>query len=143
MPRQVDGTTCGPTVAMVAAALLDPTYQPSDPDAEQRRIHAAVNLVWPRRLGTTPFAMVKFLAGHSDVRYGWRGPRARRNALDAADSGWPVPVLIGNVVPRHWVLLIGPGHYDPSPGEFREDRTRFSYPRVFGFVLPTGITGGR
>ena len=57
--RQRDGVTCGPTVAVVAGALLDPGHGAdlSDPAwfaGEQARVHAEVNRVWPRRLGTTP-----------------------------------------------------------------------------------------
>ena len=74
--RQRDGITCGPTVAVVAGALLDADYGAQLRSsawfaAEQGRIHATVNLVWPRRLGTTPMGMARALSAHR-VRYRWR-----------------------------------------------------------------------
>jgi len=68
--RQRDGVTCGPTVAVVAGALLDPGNQAALSDrawfaAEQARLHAELNRVWPRRLGTTPAGMARALTGHS------------------------------------------------------------------------------
>src|SRR5262245_36362517 len=80
--RQHDGVTCGPSVAVVAGALLDPGRRSvlSEPDsrqawfaAEQLRVHAEVNRIWPRRLGTTPMGMAHALTVHSSrlgVRYG-------------------------------------------------------------------------
>ena len=68
----------------MAGALLDPGYRAalSGPDrgrawfaSEQRRVHAEVNRVWPRRLGTTPLGMAGALTAHSaasGIRYGWR-----------------------------------------------------------------------
>jgi hypothetical protein len=163
--RQRDGVTCGPTVAVVAGALLDPDYRAalleSDAHAvdEQARVHAEVNTVWPRRLGTTPVGMVRALNAHSSargVRYRWRLFCGRRDTLSdvvsAVDSGWPVALLIGRFIPRHWVLIVD-GHqwqcYEPSSGEVRpvdEDairRARLSglgYPRPFAFVLPRRAT---
>src|SRR3954471_10884370 len=59
--RQRDSTTCGPSVAVVAGALVDPDYRAAlteSPrswfDDEQLRVHTEVNRVWPRMLGTTP-----------------------------------------------------------------------------------------
>ncbi|WP_338066786.1 hypothetical protein [Mycolicibacterium houstonense] len=87
--RQRDGITCGPTVAVVAGAMLDPAYRAGllNPegdvwfDAEQGRIHAAVNRIWPRRLGTTPAGLARALTEHSakrGVRYRWRRFRGGR-----------------------------------------------------------------
>ena len=78
--RQRDGVTCGPTVAVVAGALLDPGRQAklSDPAwfaGEQARVHREVNRLWPRRLGTTPTGMARALTARSSpagVRYRWR-----------------------------------------------------------------------
>lgn len=127
--RQRDGVTCGPTVAVVAGVLLDPDYRAAlmAPGArtigangqawfagEQARVHAEVNRVWPRRLGTTPLGMARALTARSagrGVRYRWRPFRGRRDSLadvlGAVDAGWPVPMLIGRTIPRHWVLLVG------------------------------------
>ena len=165
--RQRDGVTCGPTVAVVAGALLDADYRAAllESDAhgvdEQARVHAEVNRVWPRRLGTTPRGMVRALNAHSSargVRYRWRRFRGRRDTLSdvmsAVDSRWPVAMLIGRRIPRHWVLIMDDaGHelqcYEPSSGEVRpvevdEIRrarlTGLGYPRPFAFVLPRRST---
>jgi hypothetical protein len=164
--RQRDGITCGPTVAVVAGALLDKGQQAnlSDRawfDREQARVHAQVNRVWPRRLGTTPTGMARALSGHSvasGVRYRWRLFRGRRDSLSdvsrSVDAGLPVAMLIGRFVPRHWVLIVEAAGqrwqcYEPSSGEVRSvevdavRRSRLSglgYPRPFAFVLPRAST---
>lgn len=140
--RQRDGVTCGPTVAVVAGALLDPDYRAAllDPAAqavgaagrrwfagEQGRVHADANRVWPRRLGTTPMGMARALTVHG-IRYRWRLFRGRRDpmydVLQALDAGLPVAMLIGRFIPRHWVLLVDVAGgvlqcYEPSSGEVR------------------------
>jgi hypothetical protein len=162
--RQRDGVTCGPTVAVVAGALLDPRYRAalleSDAHAieEQARVHAEVNRFWPRRLGTTPRGMARALSAHSSVRYRWRLLRGRRDklsdVLDAVGAGWPVAMLIGRFIPRHWVLIVDATRhqlqcYEPSSGEVRPvdvDAVRrarlcgLGYPRPFAFVLPRRLT---
>jgi hypothetical protein len=160
--RQRDGITCGPTVAVVGGALLDPSHRAtlSDRawfDAEQARVHAEVNRVWPRRLGTTPTGMARALSAHSlasGVRYRWRLFHGRRDSLSdvsrAVEAGFPVAMLIGRFIPRHWVLIVeaaGPRWqcYEPSSGQVRPvtvDAVRRSrltglgYPRPFAFVVP-------
>jgi hypothetical protein len=164
--RQRDGVTCGPTVAVVAGALLDPGQQAglSDPAwfaDEQARVHAKVNRIWPRRLGTTPTGMARALTEHtgsSGVRYRWRLFRGRRDRLSdvrqAVEGDWPVAMLIGRFIPRHWVLIVDTTWihwqcYEPSSGEVRSvevDAVRRSrltglgYPRPFAFVLPRAST---
>ena len=57
--RQRDGVTCGPSVAVMAGALLDAEYgEPLRQEraqqwfaAEQGRVHRSVNTVWPARRG--------------------------------------------------------------------------------------------
>jgi hypothetical protein len=158
--RQRDGVTCGPTVAVVAGALLDPAYRAavlaSDAHAaaEQARVHAEVNRVWPRRLGTTPRGMARAMSVHSSVRYRWRLFRGRRDklidVLSAVDAGWPAAMLIGRFIPRHWVLIVDATGsalqcYEPSSGQMRTvdvDAVRgarlvgLGYRRPFAFVLP-------
>jgi hypothetical protein len=162
--RQRDGVTCGPTVAVVAGALLDPAYRAAllelDSHAvnEQARVHAEVNRIWPRRLGTTPSGMARALSAHSSVRYRWRLFRGRRDklsdVLSAVDGVWPVAMLIGRFIPRHWVLIVDAAGdelqcYEPSSGEVRRvdvDAVRrarlpgLGYPRPFTFVLPKRLT---
>lgn len=154
--RQRDGVTCGPSAAIVAAALLDPDYaarleQAGWFQAEQATLHRQLNAVWPRALGTTPFGMVEALNTHSvgkGVRYHWRF--AHGMSVDriraAVTQGWPVPMLLGKIVPRHWVLLIGfeAGRfriYDPGVGDVllatpAELRGGLGFPQVFGYVVP-------
>ncbi|BBW99747.1 hypothetical protein BST36_25145 [Mycolicibacterium moriokaense] len=174
--RQRDAVTCGPSVALMAGALLDPRRHAAlaDPvsgaalfDAEQRRVHADVNRIWPRRLGTTPWGVARALTAEgatAGVWYRWRlfrGPLfwgrlfwGRRDSLSdviaAARSGLPVAMLVGRVIPRHWVLIVDASEetlrcYEPSSGEVRsvdvaavrESRlTGLGFPRPFAFVLP-------
>jgi len=168
--RQRDGVTCGPTVAVVAGALLDPSRgaalaQPRSGQAwfaaEQARVHADVNRIWPRRLGTTPMGMASALSGYGaarGARYRWRLFRGRRDGLSdvtrAVSDGWPVAMLVGRFIPRHWVLIVDAAArrfecYEPSSGTVRRvdvDAVRASrltglgYPRPFAFVLPKALT---
>ena len=155
--RQIDGTTCGPAVAVVGSALIDPDYGARlDSDTwfadEQRRIHAMVNRMWPQSLGTTPAGIAQALSVHRPYR--WRLFRGRRDSLSdvvsAVRRGRPVAMLIGNVIPRHWVLFIDINAdefscYEPSSGEVRPCRfdairerrlVDLGFPRPFAFVLP-------
>jgi hypothetical protein len=160
--RQRDGVTCGPTVAVVAGALVDPQRRamltaPAWFAAEQVRVHAEINRVWPRRLGMTPWGMRRALTAHSarlGVRYRCRLFRGRRDGLadvrQAVGDGWPVAMLLGRFVPRHWVLIVdvadgGFECYEPSSGEVRTVGlgsvrsarvAGLGYPRPFAFVLP-------
>ncbi|MGV0849250.1 hypothetical protein [Mycolicibacterium phlei] len=156
--RQRDGVTCGPTVAVVAGAILDPRRRPAVVDpawfaAEQGRVHAEINRVWPRRLGTTPWGMVRALSAYG-VRYRWRLFRGRRDALadvwGAVAAGRPVAMLVGRVIPRHWVLIVGARGatsdcYEPSSGQVRTipiatirggRMIGVGFPQPFVFTLP-------
>jgi hypothetical protein len=120
--RQRDGVTCGPSVAVMAGALLDPARHAAlaEPGsgaalfaAEQLRVHADVNRVWPRRLGTTPWGMARAITAmgaKAGVCYRWRLFRGRRDKLEdvlvAVGRDRPVAMLIGRVIPRHWVLFV-------------------------------------
>lgn len=162
--RQRDGVSCGPTVAIVGAALLDGGYadaltEPGWFADEQGRVHRRLNRVWPRALGTTPVGVAAALTRHSTVPYRWRPARCRNDPLlDVRESvllGWPVPMLIGNWIPRHWVLLVGWRFggfdcYEPSSGEVRhvlaaEIRSagvrNVGFGRAFAFVLPARLRG--
>ena len=159
--RQRDGTTCGPSVAVMAGALLDPSYGAARTQAwfadEQGRVHARINRVWPRMLGTTPVGMARAITVHSagrGVRYRWRLWRGRRDGLAdvlaAVDAEWPVAMLVGRFIPRHWVLIVDVSEaqlqcYEPSSGAVRTVEvdavrrarlTGVGYPRVFALVLP-------
>lgn len=176
--RQRDGISCGPTVAVVAGALLDPRYRATllEPGAhavgasgqawfagEQGRVHGAANRIWPRRLGTTPMGMTRAMNVHAaafGVRYRWRLFRGRRDSLSdvmgGVDAGWPVAMLVGKVIPRHWVLVVDVAGemlscYEPSSGEVRpavlaavraSRLTGLGYRRPFAFVVPTHRDNG-
>jgi len=148
----------------MAGALLDDDYGAplrSDRsqqwfDSEQLRVHRVVNRVWPRALGTTPAGMASALSRHSarrGVQYRWRTARPGdplSDVLDAVAAGWPTPMLIGSVVPRHWVLLTELDAatvrcYEPSSGglvavpiaDIRAGAlSGLGFPRPFAFVLP-------
>ena len=157
--QQRDGVTCGPSVAIVGAALLDSHYRGrlGDPTwfaAEQGRLHRRLNRFWPRMLGTTPVGVASALTEHSPAQYRWRRARGRRDGLcdvyEALLTGFPVAMLVGRFVPRHWVLLVdrddgGFDCYEPSSGTLRRvdaDAVRrgrldgVGFPRAFCFVLP-------
>jgi hypothetical protein len=156
--RQRDGLTCGPAVAVVAGALLDPGYRAKLAgaawfDAEQGRVHARVNRLWPRRLGTTPMGMANAMSVYG-VRYGWRLWRGRKDpvadVLAEVGAHRPVAMLVGRFVPRHWVLIVERSDdelrcYEPSSGAvtpvhiaaLRAARlSGLGFPRAFAFVLP-------
>lgn len=158
--RQRDGVTCGPSVAVMAGAMLDAGYRAPLHGrhaqewfaAEQGRVHRAVNTVWPRALGTTPAGMARALSAHG-TRYRWRpAVRALPQVCAALAAGWPVAMLIGSAIPRHWVLLTEIGGaalrcYEPSSGQLVSvsvDDVRtgrlgpLGFPRPFAFVLPAG-----
>ena len=162
--RQRDGVTCGPSVAVMAGALLNDDYRrPLEGvgaqqwfHAEQGRVHRAVNTVWPRALGTTPAGMARALSAHG-TRYRWRpAGRSLSDVVDACGAGWPVAMLIGAVIPRHWVLLTEIDRptvrcYEPSSGRLvavtltaiQTGRlTELGFPRPFAFVLPI-LTAGK
>ncbi|MDT5387403.1 MAG: hypothetical protein QOE04_1044 [Mycobacterium sp.] len=170
---QRDGVTCGPAVAVVAGALLDPAYRAKLTGradkavgtagrvwfaGEQGRVHTAINRVWPRRFGATPMGVARAISVHSaryGVRYRWRSWWGRRDqladVLAAVDAHWPVGMLVGNYIPRHWVLVVersGPDVvrcYEPTSGQVRSvelaairgaELTNVGFPRPFAFVVP-------
>lgn len=162
--RQRDGVTCGPSVAVMAGALLDEEYgAPLRADraeqwfaTEQGRVHRSVNLIWPRVLGTTPAGMVRAFNSHNKARYRWRPVRRHDGLHDvcvAVKAGWPVAMLVGSTIPRHWVLLVGIDDdvlrcYDPASGRLigvpvsavRDGRVAgLGFPRPFAFVLPRRV----
>jgi hypothetical protein len=171
---QIDGTTCGPMTILMARAVADPVYAwwltgggaqavAERLEDEQRRIHRAANLVWPRRLGTTPAGVARAVSRHRPgVAYRWRmvddadpdsvGP-AVEDAVAAVRDGHPVPLLIGALVPRHWVLLIGAADgdrltfYNPAAGavarlaaaDVRGGRMEpLGFPHLQAVVVPAG-----
>ncbi|MFC6160193.1 hypothetical protein [Kribbella jiaozuonensis] len=129
--QQPDDTSCGPMTILMARAMADPLYAlylttgdstvradaaagqfQARLTAEEHRIHAETNRFWPQRLGSTPLGMSNELNRYADALGTHYRPRlANRSALadaaDAAGNGHPVPVLIGDWIPHHYILLIG------------------------------------
>jgi hypothetical protein len=176
--EQYNETTCGSTSIVIAHAMTDPLYAfqlttGGDPDAvdptgaefgkrldaEEQRTHDSTNTVWPQAIGTSPWGMAGGMGDQLGGDYDWHlvdDTDARdvdpvlAGAVRAADSGQPVPVLIGDSVPRHYVLLVGHEgddllFYDPSGGEvtrvgeddFRNGRMgALGFDHVQGVILP-------
>jgi hypothetical protein len=154
---QVDDTACGSAVLVALSAWADPAeVDRLDPgvggaagagpdgvaagfgdryDARQRQVHAQTNRLWPRALGTTPWAMVRWLRRRAPAagRYRVRlvddlSPGDVAAALDVAGAalaaGRPVPLLVGSIVPRHYVMALAAQDgewrvYEPSSGAVR------------------------
>jgi hypothetical protein len=165
--RQCDRYSCGPAVVVLARAILEPMFAQAlagtAPDGfveAQHAAHRAANVLWPRVLGMTPWGVAAALSVHNR-RYGWRPLRPVRRplaaAIDAVDRGWPVPLLIGGGIPRHWILLLGRDGehvlcYEPSAGHVLAvtvDDLRAGRVSALGFanpqavVLPDSTTGER
>ncbi len=147
---QVDGTACGSAVLVALAAWADPAELArldaasagaagdgfgARYDARQRQVHEETNLFWPPALGTTPWGAARWLREHVPAagRYRVRLVDDRSSAdvaqllaaVDAAlAAGWPVPLLVGSFVPRHYALALradGDGWrvYEPTSGQVR------------------------
>lgn len=180
--QQMDPSTCGSTAIVVARAMFDPIYaftlttggHPDGPEdtaaafavrlkAEEQRIHLATNVLWPRRAGTTPWAVSRQLdEQHAELGTVYRSrvfvggviggapARALSDALAAVEQGHPVPILIGDGIPRHYVLLVrhddeGMLFYQPSGGQIvrvpdrdfrRPNLGVLGFPDVKAMIMP-------
>lgn len=109
-PRQPDQRTCGPSCVVVTQGLPGPW---PDFDARVFAMHRHLNRIWPRALGTTPWAIAHELGGRV---------RRYRNADVLAALPHPVPIYLGSRwLPRHVVLALSerdgePVIYDPARG---------------------------
>jgi hypothetical protein len=104
-------------------------------DARQKQVHRETNRFWPQALGTTPWGAVRWLRDHVPA-----AGRHRVRLVDdtsAADvarvvahveaaltAGRPVPLLVGSLVPRHYVLAVGVDAagwrvYEPTSAQVR------------------------
>jgi hypothetical protein len=178
---QVNNTTCGSASILMVRAMADPLYDlylttggSTDPAgaepldfkarlaAEELRIHEATNEIWPQGLGTSPWGVASGLNRYTvatGTQYAWvpivrtgdADNPALRDAVAAADNGQPVPVLIGDLVPRHYVVLVGhTGNnlllYDPgsaavvpvSAQDFLEgDASALGFAHIDAVITPT------
>jgi hypothetical protein len=147
---QVDQTTCGSAVLVALAAWADPDELArldgataigaagaragaaagfgARYDARQQEVHAQTNRLWPRALGTTPWAMIRWLRRHAPAAEGYRvrlvddcAPADVAELVEAVQhalaAGRPVPLLVGAFVPRHYVLVLG--RLDGADGAWR------------------------
>ncbi|WP_067500571.1 hypothetical protein [Actinoplanes sp. TFC3] len=130
---------------------------------EERRVHDETGLLWPQLAGTPPWGVTERLnrdpAGLG-AHYRWiptvgdiplLNTAVLRRAFAAAGQGYPVPFLIGDVIPRHYVLLVrhdarGALFYEPTKGEVvvvsaaeivRRDFRKLGRPRLMGVALPS------
>ncbi|TWF75858.1 hypothetical protein FHX44_111743 [Pseudonocardia hierapolitana] len=121
-------------------------------DARQKEVHRQSTRFWPQALGTTPWGMVGWLRRHVPAA----GPYRVRlvddvSAADVDDvlgqagaalaAGRPVPLLVGSLVPRHYVLALGvldDGRwrvYEPTSGQIRALDLRLVRERRLASVL--------
>jgi hypothetical protein len=131
---------------------------------EEQRIHDESDLLWPQRAGTSPWGISSLLnTGPADLaaHYRWTAVAPAipshidsviRRALAAVDRGYPVPLLIGDLIPRHYVLLLrhdagGASFYEPTAGKIvavpaedlrRRDFGAVGYAHLHGAILPSG-----
>jgi hypothetical protein len=131
---------------------------------EEQHIHDQSGRLWPQRAGTSPWGISRLLnTGPPDLaaRYRWTAVAPAipahidsviRRALAAVDRGYPVPLLIGDLIPRHYVLLLShdawsASIYEPAAGEVvavpaedlrRRDFSAVGYAHLQGAVLPSG-----
>ncbi|WP_433275238.1 hypothetical protein ACQPZA_28515 [Pseudonocardia xinjiangensis] len=139
-------------------------------DARQQQVHRQTNRFWPRALGTTPWGMVRWLRRHVPGAGPYRvrlvDDRSRADltaALDEATAalaaGRPVPMLVGSLVPRHYVLALGVLDadswrvYEPGSGRVRaldlrlvrQRRTApvLGFHRLHALLLPPPGVGAR
>lgn len=124
------GTVAGAAPATGVSAAFAARF-----DARQRQVHRESARFWPRALGTPPWGMVAWLrrnvpsAGPYRVRLVDDASSADlTRVIDAVEValrvGRPVPLLVGPLVPRHYVMAVGLREggwkvYEPTSGEIR------------------------
>jgi hypothetical protein len=121
--RQPDQRSCGPSCLVVARMRLEsayaaealPRFGAEVLDTHRRVVGfrpamGALQLPWPRALGTPPWAVAHEMSRITGTKYSWRlarwgRKRAHRRILDGLHAELPVPVFVGNGrLPRHVVL---------------------------------------
>ncbi|MEN3263255.1 hypothetical protein [Pseudonocardia sp.] len=181
---QVDRATCGSAVLVALSAWADPAemLRLDGPtagrglgfgaryDARQRQVHRETNRFWPRALGTTPWGMVRWLRRHVPGAGPYRVrlvddtsaadlTAALEEAGVALAAGRPVPMLVGPLVPRHYVMALGVLDggawrvYEPTSGQVRALDLRLvrerrlapvlGFHRLHALLLPPAGVGAR
>ena len=155
---QPDQRSCGPSSLVAAHLLLDPAYAATqNPHAFATSVLALhrqltapssfgrAQLPWPRALGTPPWAAARAMAEFSGVSYRTRVARWGNRAKDfdalhaAVSAGRPCPLYVGDWIPRHVVLAVGPTAqgvrvYNPAHGTLDElDRSDFEAGKLTTF----------
>jgi hypothetical protein len=105
-------------------------------DTRQKQVHRQSTRFWPQALGTTPWGMAgwlrRYVPGAGPYRVRLMDDRSAADVDDvlvqvgaALAAGRPVPLLVGSLVPRHYVLALGvldDGRwrvYEPRSGQVR------------------------
>lgn len=96
-------------------------------DARQKQVHRESTRFWPQSMGTTPWGMTAWLRRYAPGA----GPYRVRLLDDTAAgdvtaaiaevdtalaAGWPVPLLVGPFVPRHYCLALAAEGGDTEGG---------------------------
>jgi hypothetical protein len=111
---QPDQRSCGPSSLVAARMLVDPAYTPTSFAADVLALHRRITGLWPRALGTPPWAVARSMAEVSGlphrthlVRWGDRSGDLAA-VSDALADGHPCPLYVGDRwLPRHVVLVVG------------------------------------
>lgn len=163
--RQPDPVNCGASAVVAARMLLRPGWRPADWSTEIRSEHRAltghrtpggkVQMPWPRRLGTPPWAIAAAMGVLSNQRVATVNARPRAalgyEVLVAQLQSRPVAVYVGNRwLPTHVLLALEAPDaglsirlFDPWTGEihiveaprWREHRLGVSGGDHFWFVV--------
>jgi hypothetical protein len=140
---QPDQRSCGPSSLVAAHILLDPAYAATqNPHAFAGTVldlhrqltgtsaFGRAQLPWPRALGTPPWAVARAMSSFAGVPYSSTlvplHSRSRLfSRLSAAVAVRPAPMYVGDWIPRHVVLAVGPTDdgvqvYNPAHGTLVE-----------------------
>ncbi len=119
--RQPDQVSCGAASMVAARILLEPGWRPGDPVAEIHEEHRRLTslysrrdrmqMPWPRRLGTPPWAVANELSALSGHRIATVNARPRPgigyDVLVEQVRARPAAAYLGNRwLPRHVVLVV-------------------------------------
>ena len=151
--RQPDQRSCGPSCLVVARMLVQPEYAVSAAPrfadevlATHRRVTGAspaagaLQLPWPRDLGTPPWAVARELTRVTGKTYRWpvvrwRGETVQDRLVAGLAAGAPVALYVGSTwLPRHVLLAVRVGDdgepelYDPARGRLVRRSARWPVP---------------